>query len=126
MHNLVYFNTSNIFKKKSRSHPTSCFLFYFQSESKPQSTSSFYDSKPESVQSSPKQPSPSLLQSSFSLWVDKYKPKTTKQIVGQQGDKSVVNKLLKWLKNWQVWHHDLPGSKKPTKPSESCSLCILL
>ena len=34
------------------------------------------------------------------LWVDKYRPQTTKQIIGQQGDKSCVNKLLKWLNNW--------------------------
>ena len=35
------------------------------------------------------------------LWVDKYKPKSMKQIVGQQGDKSNANKLKKWLINWK-------------------------
>ena len=35
------------------------------------------------------------------MWVNKYKPKSLKQVVGQQGDRSCVNKLLHWLKNWQ-------------------------
>ncbi|XP_065832579.1 replication factor C subunit 1-like isoform X2 [Oscarella lobularis] len=34
------------------------------------------------------------------LLVDKYKPKSTKEIIGQQGDKSNVKKLVKWIKNW--------------------------
>ena len=38
------------------------------------------------------------------LWVDKHKPTSIKQIIGQQGDKSNANKLLKWLKNW---HHNI-------------------
>lgn len=36
------------------------------------------------------------------LWVDKYKPKTMKNIVGQQGEKSNANKLKKWLINWKT------------------------
>ncbi|XP_046686070.1 replication factor C subunit 1 [Homalodisca vitripennis] len=47
------------------------------------------------------------------LWVEKYKPITTKQIIGQQGDKSCVNKLTTWLKNW---HHNHSGQKKLVKP----------
>ncbi|XP_067138273.1 replication factor C subunit 1 [Centruroides vittatus] len=35
------------------------------------------------------------------MWVDKYKPLTTKQIIGQQGDRSNVKKLSHWLLNWQ-------------------------
>ena len=35
------------------------------------------------------------------LWVDKYKPKTMKNIVGQQGEKSNANKLREWLINWK-------------------------
>lgn len=35
------------------------------------------------------------------LWVDKYKPKSLKQIIGQNGEKSIAKKLLNWLKNWQ-------------------------
>ncbi|CAL1278243.1 unnamed protein product [Larinioides sclopetarius] len=35
-----------------------------------------------------------------SMWVDKYKPTSLKQIIGQQGDKSNAKKLLNWLINW--------------------------
>uniref|UniRef100_A0A670XSZ2 Replication factor C subunit 1 n=1 Tax=Pseudonaja textilis TaxID=8673 RepID=A0A670XSZ2_PSETE len=35
------------------------------------------------------------------LWVDKYKPTSLKTIIGQQGEQSCANKLLRWLKNWQ-------------------------
>lgn len=34
------------------------------------------------------------------LWVDKYKPASLKTIIGQQGDQSCANKLLRWLQNW--------------------------
>ncbi|XP_022092745.1 replication factor C subunit 1-like isoform X2 [Acanthaster planci] len=34
------------------------------------------------------------------LWVDKYKPQNMKQLIGQQGERSCANKLLKWLKRW--------------------------
>lgn len=37
-------------------------------------------------------------------WVEKHRPKSTKQIIGQQGDRSCMNKLLAWLKNWKSWH----------------------
>lgn len=37
------------------------------------------------------------------MWVDKYKPKSLKQVIGQQGPKSNANKLLFWLKNWHKW-----------------------
>ena len=36
------------------------------------------------------------------MWVDKYRPQSTKHIIGQQGDKSCVKKLLRWLKDWEV------------------------
>ncbi|KAM9286384.1 replication factor C subunit 1 [Cariama cristata] len=35
------------------------------------------------------------------LWVDKYKPVSLKAIIGQQGEQSCANKLLRWLRNWQ-------------------------
>lgn len=51
------------------------------------------------------------------MWVDKYKPTTTKQIIGQQGDKSNVKKLLNWLSSWHSNHG--PGvNKKLVRPSE--------
>uniref|UniRef100_K7FN75 Replication factor C subunit 1 n=1 Tax=Pelodiscus sinensis TaxID=13735 RepID=K7FN75_PELSI len=34
------------------------------------------------------------------LWVDKYKPTSLKTVIGQQGDQSCANKLLRWLQNW--------------------------
>ncbi|XP_069058165.1 replication factor C subunit 1 [Pleurodeles waltl] len=44
------------------------------------------------------------------LWVDKYKPLSLKTIIGQQGDQSCANKLLRWLKNW---HMNNTSDKKP-------------
>ena len=44
------------------------------------------------------------------LWVDKYKPQSLKQIIGQLGDKSNARKLLNWLNNW---HRNLGAGKKP-------------
>jgi len=52
---------------------------------------------------------------SHSLWADKYKPLSTKQIIGQQGDRSNVKKLMKWL---QEWHSNHSGKKKLVKPSK--------
>ncbi|NWH75155.1 RFC1 factor, partial [Piaya cayana] len=34
------------------------------------------------------------------LWVDKYKPVSLKTVIGQQGEQSCANKLLRWLRNW--------------------------
>ncbi|XP_037079789.1 replication factor C subunit 1-like [Pollicipes pollicipes] len=38
------------------------------------------------------------------MWVDKYRPTATKAIVGQQGDKSAMNKLKQWLQRWHRFH----------------------
>ena len=46
------------------------------------------------------------------LWVDKYKPKTIKQLIGQQTDKSQTNKLLDWLRNWAKYNLTHSGEKK--------------
>ncbi|XP_074848716.1 replication factor C subunit 1 isoform X2 [Carettochelys insculpta] len=48
------------------------------------------------------------------LWVDKYKPTSLKTVIGQQGDQSCANKLLRWLQNW---HKNTPEDKhaKPSK-----------
>uniref|UniRef100_A0A0P6JH91 Replication factor C subunit 1 n=1 Tax=Heterocephalus glaber TaxID=10181 RepID=A0A0P6JH91_HETGA len=46
------------------------------------------------------------------LWVDKYKPTSLKTIIGQQGDQSCANKLLRWLRNW---HKSSPDEKKHAK-----------
>lgn len=51
------------------------------------------------------------------LWAEKYKPLTLKQIIGQTGDKSNVNKLLNWLKAWYS-NHGVGVNKKLTRPSK--------
>lgn len=45
------------------------------------------------------------------LWVDKYRPRSLKTVIGQQGDQSCANKLLRWLQNWHRNHSG--GSSKP-------------
>lgn len=51
------------------------------------------------------------------LWVEKYKPLTLKQIIGQTGEKSNVNKLVNWLKSWYS-NHGVGVNKKLTRPSK--------
>jgi DNA polymerase III delta prime subunit len=46
------------------------------------------------------------------MWVDKYKPLNSKQVIGQQGEKSCVNKLIKWLSNWHLNYDKKPGFGK--------------
>ncbi len=46
--------------------------------------------------------------------MDKYRPKTTKTIVGQAGDKSNAKKLAKWLCNWH--HNHLSGAAATKRP----------
>uniref|UniRef100_A0A8K9X5Z5 Replication factor C subunit 1 n=1 Tax=Oncorhynchus mykiss TaxID=8022 RepID=A0A8K9X5Z5_ONCMY len=54
---------------------------------------------------------PSFAGEDFSLlWVDKYRPQNLKAVIGQQGDQSQANKLLRWLKNWHT-HHAVGGAK---------------
>ncbi|XP_050084985.1 replication factor C subunit 1 [Anopheles aquasalis] len=47
-------------------------------------------------------------------WVEKYKPSSTKQIIGQMGAASNVQKLIVWLSSW---HKNNDGTKKHAKPS---------
>ncbi|CAN7938591.1 unnamed protein product, partial [Ixodes hexagonus] len=54
--------------------------------------------------------SPTRVPSTGEMWVDRYRPQTTKQIIGQQGDKSNCHKLRVWLQNW---HKSRAGPKKP-------------
>ncbi|KAL7841442.1 hypothetical protein SRHO_G00251330 [Serrasalmus rhombeus] len=44
------------------------------------------------------------------LWVDKYRPRSLKNLIGQQGEQSCANKLLRWLQNW---HKRQSGNTKP-------------
>ncbi|OXB67937.1 hypothetical protein ASZ78_005605 [Callipepla squamata] len=48
------------------------------------------------------------------LWVDKYKPTSLKSIIGQQGEQSCANKLLRWLRSWHK-HASEDGQAKPSK-----------
>ncbi|XP_026288608.1 replication factor C subunit 1 [Frankliniella occidentalis] len=50
------------------------------------------------------------------MWVDKYKPTSVKQIIGQQGDNSNVKKLLRWLSSWHS-NHGTGVNKKLVRPS---------
>ncbi|XP_054268631.1 replication factor C subunit 1 [Macrosteles quadrilineatus] len=69
----------------------------------------------ESIGSSVKVEATSTLSSGPSnLWVERYKPTATKQIIGQHGEKSCVNKLIHWLNNWEK---NQSGTKKLVKPS---------
>ena len=51
------------------------------------------------------------------LWVDKYKPVNCKSIIGQQGDRSNMNKLKIWLRDWDMNHLNLNGAKGVLKPA---------
>lgn len=43
-------------------------------------------------------------------WTEKYKPKSAKDIIGQQGNSSCMTKLMNWLQKWSSIHL---GTKKP-------------
>ena len=58
-------------------------------------------------------PQPSLVD----LLVDVYKPCTSKDIIGQQGDSSIMNKLKIWLRDWHKNHLNLNGKKSAPKPA---------
>ncbi|NWV50932.1 RFC1 factor, partial [Daphoenositta chrysoptera] len=51
------------------------------------------------------------------LWVDKYKPVSLKAIIGQQGEQSCANKLLRWLRNW----HKNTLEERQAKPNKTGS-----
>ncbi|CAL8389260.1 unnamed protein product [Arctogadus glacialis] len=46
------------------------------------------------------------------LWVDKYRPLSLKAVIGQQGEQSCANKLVRWLQSWHR-HHAGGGAKPP-------------
>ncbi|TKR89491.1 hypothetical protein L596_013587 [Steinernema carpocapsae] len=51
------------------------------------------------------------------MWVDKYKPLSLKQLVGQSGEKSPMNKLLGWLRDWPKFHMGEAAHQKKAKPA---------
>jgi len=54
--------------------------------------------------------------------VEKYKPLTLKQIIGQTGEKSNVSKLVNWLKSWYS-NHGVGVNTKLTRPSKFNDKC---
>ncbi|KAL7636133.1 UNVERIFIED_CONTAM: hypothetical protein RMT77_013952 [Armadillidium vulgare] len=48
------------------------------------------------------------------MFVDRYRPVSLKNIIGQQGEQSNAKKLLNWLKNWA---NNQSGAKKLVRPS---------
>ncbi|XP_023954959.2 replication factor C subunit 1 [Bicyclus anynana] len=60
------------------------------------------DIKPDAVVNSDPQKSSNLTNNCSLMWVDKYKPTSVKNIIGQNGEKSNVKKLSNWLTQWYV------------------------
>ena len=76
--------------------------------------------KPSKSDDKPKSPSktvprPISAPPSYSF-VDKYKPTSVKQIIGQQGPQSNANKLQNWLLHWHRNHGDPTKNKKKSNP----------
>ncbi|CAF0765450.1 unnamed protein product [Didymodactylos carnosus] len=66
--------------------------------------SDIQSSTPEVVNNSTTQKPSTSSENNDLLWADKYRPTQLKQIIGQQGEKSCVEKLMSWLKNWHKYH----------------------
>uniref|UniRef100_A0A672MST4 Replication factor C subunit 1 n=1 Tax=Sinocyclocheilus grahami TaxID=75366 RepID=A0A672MST4_SINGR len=60
------------------------------------------------------------------LWVDKYRPRSLKSLIGQQGDQSCANKLLRWLQNWHKHHSTAKFGKFGSKDDGSGFKAALL
>ena len=80
-------------------------------------------SKEEALPVSKDMPSDSKKPPEQLMWVDKYRPEATKHVIGQQGDKSCVKKLLNWLQNWEKNYQK--GVKKGTANSGGVILFIM-
>merc|ERR1719430_1175814 len=50
------------------------------------------------------------------LWVEKYRPLASKNVIGQQGERSNMNKLKIWLRDWNSHHLNNATGKKGSKP----------
>ncbi|KAF8767119.1 Replication factor C subunit 1 like protein [Argiope bruennichi] len=64
-----------------------------------------------------------------SMWVDKYKPTSLKQVIGQQGDKSNAKKLLNWVVNWsrnrRLNKKPIPGRFNPSDDGSGFKAALL-
>ncbi|XP_014468375.1 PREDICTED: replication factor C subunit 1 isoform X2 [Dinoponera quadriceps] len=54
---------------------------------------------------------------SSQLLVEKYRPKTLKQIIGQQGDRSSAHNLYNWLRDWHKNRQDSKSKDASSKQS---------
>ena len=63
---------------------------------------------------------------SVQVWADKYRPDTCKAIIGQQGDKSIMNKLKVWLCDWNINHVNHFNGKKGAPNNGAWAKCALL
>lgn len=55
-------------------------------------------------------------------WTDKYKPQSTKDIIGQQGNDSPMNKLKQWLRNWHKTYNNKIKGPRGLSDSFKCAL----
>ncbi|ODM98365.1 Replication factor C subunit 1 [Orchesella cincta] len=96
----------------------------FETPSKKTTKTDLSPKKPESVNQAEKVETKSALSSSSTvvpaanelMWVDKYKPKTIKNVVGQATDKSNARKLVQWLENWFKYHGTSQDKPKASWP----------
>ncbi|XP_022906012.2 replication factor C subunit 1 [Onthophagus taurus] len=63
----------------------------------------------------------SIIDDETKAWTEKYKPSNIKGIIGQQGDKSNMKKLLSWLQNWDKYHGVGKRKIKVDRPTPSFS-----
>ena len=59
------------------------------------------------------------------MWVDRYRPKTSKNIIGQQGDKSCAKKLAKWLRDWERNRSTSIPAGKESEMGADCRAALL-
>ena len=72
---------------------------------------------PEIVKTEPTEGKINFGSAESELFVDKYKPSNCKGIIGQQGEKSNMNKLKTWLRDWNKHHLNTGGKKTAAKPA---------
>ena len=89
-------------------------------ESKNEAVSAKFVSKhisPEKARQAPPSLPPSVGESGAAeLWVEKYRPLASKNVIGQQGERSNMNKLKIWLRDWNSHHLSSTDKKKGSKP----------
>ena len=59
------------------------------------------DVKPPKADVIPPKPSKLKPEGRTIQWTEKYTPQCVNELIGQQGTSSAMNKLMKWMKDWQ-------------------------